>query len=61
MLFRSKYVLVDLSSNGTFVLMENGDRLKLRREEMILYGSGSITFGHPAGEANEEVVGFRVE
>ena len=58
---KDKYVLVDLSSNGTYVLMENGDRLKLRREEMILYGNGSITFGHPAGEANEEVVGFRVE
>jgi adenylate cyclase len=58
---KDKYVLIDLSSNGTYVLMENGDQLKLRREEMIMYGSGEITFGHPAGEANEEAIRFRVE
>lgn len=58
---KDKYVLSDLSSNGTFVMMENGYQLKLRREEMIMHGSGAITFGHAAGEANEEAIRFRVE
>jgi len=58
---KDKYVLIDLSSNGTYVRMDNGDQLKLHREEMILYGSGSITFGHAAGQADEEALGFRIE
>lgn len=58
---KDKYVLIDLSSNGTFVAMDGGDQIKLRREEMILYASGAITFGHPAGEAGEEKISFRVE
>ena len=41
---KDKYVLIDLSSNGTYVRMENGDQIKLHREEMMLYGSGTITF-----------------
>ncbi len=58
---KDKYVLIDLSSNGTFVAMDGGDQIKLRREEMIMYGSGAITFGHAAGEAGEEVIKFRIE
>ncbi len=58
---KDKYVLIDLSSNGTFIAMDGGDPLKLRREAMIMYGSGVITFGHAAGEAGEETIRFRVE
>ena len=58
---KDKYVLVDLSSNGTFVAMDGGDLIRLRREEMIMYGSGRITFGHAASEADAEIVGFQVD
>jgi hypothetical protein len=58
---KDKYVLVDLSSNGTFVAIDGGDPLKLRREEMIMYGAGAITFGHPASETDAEILRFRVE
>ena len=58
---KDKYVLIDLSSNGTYVRMENGDQIKLHREEMILYGSGTITFGHLAGSVNEDAIPFRIE
>ena len=57
---KDKFVLIDLSSNGTFVAMDNGDRIRLRREELIMYGSGAITFGHPDGEQDAEVVGFNI-
>lgn len=58
---KDKYVLIDLSSNGTYVRMENGDQIKLHREEMILYGSGTITFGHMAGNVDEDAITFRIE
>jgi class 3 adenylate cyclase len=58
---KDKYVLIDLSSNGTFVAMDGGDLIRLRREEMIMYGSGRITFGHAASEADAEIVGFQVD
>lgn len=57
---REKFVLIDQSSNGTFVAVENGDRLRLLREEMILSGRGVITFGHAASDAGGEAVGFRI-
>ena len=43
---RDKFVLVDVSTNGTFVAAEAGDETRLRREEHILDGDGSISFGH---------------
>ena len=58
---KDKYVLIDLSSNGTYVRMENGDQIKLHREEMILYGGGTITFGHMAGNVDEDAITFRIE
>jgi class 3 adenylate cyclase len=41
-----RFVLVDQSSNGTFVTLGSNAELKLRREEAILYGSGVISLGH---------------
>ena len=55
-----KFVLVDQSSNGTFVTL-GGDEMRLRREETILHGSGVITFGHGAAEAGAEVVEFHCD
>jgi len=53
-----KFVLVDQSSNGTFVTLGNNAELKLRREEAILYGSGVIALGQSAAAAGDEVVEF---
>jgi class 3 adenylate cyclase len=59
---KDKFVLIDLSANGTFVALDGGgDRARLRREEMLMYGSGVISFGHAAGEDDAEEVRFRVE
>jgi adenylate cyclase len=55
-----RFVLVDQSSNGTFVTM-SGSEMRLRREEIILHGSGVITLGHGASEAGEETVEFRCD
>jgi adenylate cyclase len=58
---KDKFVLMDLSSNGTFVTMQTGEEFKLRREEMLLHGSGEIAFGHSPRNKNAEVVGFTFE
>jgi len=43
---RDKFVVVDQSSNGTFVTIEGEGEVQLRREEMFLRESGHISFGH---------------
>jgi adenylate cyclase len=53
-----KFVLVDQSSNGTFVTIGNSPEVRLKREETILHGTGIITFGHGAAEAGAEPVIF---
>jgi adenylate cyclase len=58
---KDKFVLIDQSSNGTFVSMKSGEEYKLRREEMFLHSSGAIAFGHSAREKNAEVIGFWYE
>jgi len=44
---RDKFVLVDQSSNGTYVQSDDGSEVLLRREEFTLNGSGVVSFGHP--------------
>jgi class 3 adenylate cyclase len=56
-----KFILIDQSSYGTFVTISGGSEIRLRREEMILHGSGVIAFGHSARDTAAEVVEFRCE
>lgn len=53
-----KFVLVDQSSNGTFVMLGGNTEMRLKREEVILYGSGVIAFGHSTQDAGAEIVQF---
>lgn len=55
---RDKFVLVDQSSNGTFVTVEGEKEIMLRREELILRGRGQITFGHGAHANPTDVLKF---
>lgn len=57
---RDKFVLVDQSTNGTFVSFDGEAEIALRREEVILRGSGRIVFGHGIAESAEDVVAFRL-
>ncbi|MGB0496618.1 MAG: adenylate/guanylate cyclase domain-containing protein [Kangiellaceae bacterium] len=42
---RGKFVLSDQSTNGTFVLTDDGQESYLRREDLVLNGSGTISLG----------------
>ena len=53
-----KFVLIDQSSNGTFVIFGSNAEMHLRREEVILHGQGRIAFGHSLADSGVEMVEF---
>ena len=58
---RDKFVLIDVSSNGTFVTFHGEPEMAVKREEVLLHGHGSISFGHPYSSDPTEVAAFDVE
>lgn len=57
---RDKFFLADQSTNGTFVTFSGEAELSLRREELMLRGSGIIVFGHSAAESSAETLEFTI-
>ena len=55
---RDKFFLIDQSTNGTFVTFTGEGEIALRREEVMLRGSGRITFGRSEAESQKSTVGF---
>ncbi|HXU92085.1 MAG TPA: adenylate/guanylate cyclase domain-containing protein [Gallionella sp.] len=55
---RDKFVLIDQSSNGSYVTIRGENEIQLRREEFVLHGSGSISLGHSYARDPSEVVEF---
>jgi pSer/pThr/pTyr-binding forkhead associated (FHA) protein len=41
-----KFILIDQSTNGTYVFTEDGRKSFVHREEFPLSGTGSISLGH---------------
>jgi len=58
---RDKFFIVDQSTNGTHVSIENEEPAFLRREEMPLTGNGRISLGKGFDENPTEVVTFTHE
>ena len=52
------FVLVDQSSNGTFVVIAGAPEMQLKRQELVLYSSGRIAFGHSTADSGENNVEF---
>jgi hypothetical protein len=57
---KDKFILVDVSTNGTYVTIDGEREMELDREELALTRKGCITFGQPRVHATE-VVEFVVE
>ena len=51
---RGKFILTDMSTNGTYVQTSEGPSY-LRREDLVLVGEGRIALGRELGEATEFV------
>jgi adenylate cyclase len=52
---RDKFVLVDVSSNGTYVTFDGELEVALKREEIVLRGRGRICFGRSYADDAETV------
>jgi len=55
---RGKFSLSDQSSNGTFVKTDDGESIYLRRQELMLWGSGHISLGEEVSESNPDLIRF---
>jgi len=55
---RDKFVLIDHSSNGTFVTVGDENELMLRREEWTLRGHGHCSFGHAHRDDPSEILEY---
>jgi len=55
---RDKFVLIDHSSNGTYVTVDNESEIALRREELVLRNRGRISFGHAYQDDPTEILAF---
>jgi len=56
---RGKYVLIDHSTNGTYVHEENKTPIYLRREEAPLQGKGVISVGQQVNPSNPWLIHFQ--
>lgn len=52
---RDHFVVIDHSSNGTFVTFEGRPEIKIHREELTLVGRGWIAFGQSRSEAPQAI------
>jgi hypothetical protein len=55
---RDKFVLIDHSSNGTYVTMQGEPEMALRREEVVLRNRGQVSFGHAFQDDTTEILEF---
>lgn len=58
---RGKFVLIDQSTNGTYVRTQDGREVFLRREELPLTGAGVISLGEPVKDANPASILYMVQ
>lgn len=57
---RGKFVLVDHSTNGTYVKFNHQDEIFIRREELPLIGEGYICLGETCKQGNSNNIYFSV-
>ena len=55
-----KFVIVDQSTNGTYVRFSDGNIAHITREEIYLQGDGSISLGQSFAENPADIVEFSV-
>lgn len=58
---RDKFFIIDQSTNGTHVRLDNGEDAFLRREEMPITSNGRISLGKGFNENPTEVIRFTQE
>jgi class 3 adenylate cyclase len=57
---RDKFMLVDQSTNGTYVTFHGEAEFVLKREETFLRNRGRVSFGHAWADSKTEVLEFEI-
>ncbi len=57
---RDKFMLVDQSTNGTYVTFLGEAEFVLKREETFLRSRGRVVFGHPWADDKTEILEFEI-
>lgn len=60
-LARTRFVLVDESTNGTFIQPDGGEEVYVRRDSAVLSGSGVISMGRVAARGTPLAIEFAVD
>lgn len=55
---QGKFILADHSTNGTYLMLENGSRFFVRREEITLHDQGIICLGQAAFDENPDIIRY---
>ena len=55
---RGRFKVIDKSSNGTYIKTDDGENIYLRRQELLLWGSGIISLGEEVVEDSELNIRF---
>ena len=58
---RGKFILIDQSTNGTFVTVTGRPAVLIRREEFVLVESGTIGLGREVPPDSPEAIFYRIE
>ena len=56
---RGRFLLVDFSSNGTFLQPQGGKLVYVKQDQASLEGRGVITLGRPPGPENPDRISYR--
>lgn len=55
---QGKFILIDHSTNGTYLTLENGARFFVRREEFTLQDRGAICLGQAISGQNQDIIHY---
>lgn len=58
---RDRFVLIDQSTNGTYVQIDGGAPVYVRRDELVLTGQGVISLGRALDNDPQELIRFNLE
>lgn len=58
---RNRFMLIDESTNGTFVQRDDGEEFYVRRDSAELSGSGIISLGRVASKGTELAIDYTIE
>lgn len=51
----------DESTNGTWIIQDGGDPIRIHRESMVLQGEGQITFGEPDFSNPNQLLKYKIQ